>query len=69
VPGSGWGCVVCGLPADGAIAVLCDGCLDHTPRFAVHGYADGGGRILIDELREAFDHDLSRHAELEELLV
>jgi len=26
--GFGWGCVQCNLPAEGAIAVLCDDCLE-----------------------------------------
>ena len=26
VPGTGWGCVVCDLPLDGAISVVCDSC-------------------------------------------
>ena len=28
VPGSGWGCVQCGLSMEGAFAVICDDCLD-----------------------------------------
>lgn len=28
VPGTGWGCVVCGLPPDGAVTVLCDDCVE-----------------------------------------
>jgi len=27
VPGTGWGCLVCNLPYDGAMAVVCDDCL------------------------------------------
>jgi hypothetical protein len=27
VAGAGWGCLVCELPHDGAVAVLCDACL------------------------------------------
>ena len=27
-PGKGWGCLQCGLPTDGASAVLCDGCAE-----------------------------------------
>lgn len=30
-PGRGWGCVVCGLPADGAMAAVCNAC------FELHG--------------------------------
>ncbi len=25
-PGTGWGCYVCGLPPDGALALVCDKC-------------------------------------------
>ena len=28
VPGKGWGCLVCRLPSDGAVAVVCDACLE-----------------------------------------
>ena len=31
IPGRGWGCVVCGLPPDGAVAVLCDACVECLP--------------------------------------
>lgn len=31
IAGHGWGCTVCDLPLDGAIAVICDDCL---PAFA-----------------------------------
>jgi hypothetical protein len=34
VPGHGWGCVVCGLPPDGAVAVLCDPCFEQYHRDA-----------------------------------
>jgi hypothetical protein len=27
VPGAGWGCIVCNLPPDGAVAIVCDDCL------------------------------------------
>lgn len=27
IPGTGWGCFVCKLPEDGAMAVVCDDCL------------------------------------------
>jgi hypothetical protein len=61
-PGHGWGCLVCGLPSDGAVAVLCDACVDQPPRFACRGYASDGARVPIDELPEgAFVHDEKRH--------
>ena len=61
VPGTGWGCIVCGLPFDGAYAVVCDRCLEFPPRFIVHGYAARGGRVPVPEVREPFDHDPARH--------
>lgn len=41
IPGTGWGCVTCQLPPDGAVAVLCDACLEsHAPiRDCCLGYA------------------------------
>ena len=27
-PGLGWGCLACGLPFDGAFAVMCEACLE-----------------------------------------
>lgn len=62
VPGHGWGCAVCRLPADGAIAVVCAMC---TPafdrgatslRFACRGYAATDGRVPIEALTEPHDH-------------
>jgi hypothetical protein len=63
VPGTGWGCLICGLPADGALAVLCDTCLlrRKSPRFAIKGWLKNKDRILIDELTEPFAHILSKH--------
>lgn len=69
IPGRGWGCFVCGLPLDGASAVVCDDCLgdgeDLEPRlrFACRGWAATDGRIPIAELTEPFGHDMSKHPE------
>ena len=63
IPGTGWGCVVCGLPPDGASAVLCDDCLEKPPRFACKDYPGIGGRIPIDELTEKFEHDYRFHSD------
>ncbi len=65
MPGHGWGCVVCGLPCDGAVAVLCADCLDRNeqPRFAVDGYLVNGKRIPISQLTTPHTHDMSRHPE------
>jgi hypothetical protein len=67
VPGHGWGCFVCGLPPDGAYAVLCDPCVDTWQgdgalRFACRGYPAQDGRIPISELSsEPFEHNEARH--------
>lgn len=67
----GWGCFVCGLPPEGAIAVLCDDCLDHWTsgkrelKFACLGYPGANRRIEFAELTTNFAHDLSKHPEAE----
>lgn len=63
IPGTGWGCCICNLPSDGAIAVVCDDCLANISRegeqiikYAVAGYATDKQRVHISELTEPFDH-------------
>jgi hypothetical protein len=65
IPGRGWGCVVCELPAEGAVAVICDECAECkvSLRFACIGYPGIDGRIPIEELSEDFRHDISRHSD------
>ncbi len=71
VPGHGWGCFECGLPSDGAMAVICRECepiylADHDTalRFFCRSYPGSEGRISIDELPEDhFDHDEAKHAQ------
>ncbi len=64
VPGHGWGCVVCGLPPDGAVAVLCDPCFDRlnageaTLKFVCRGYPATEGRIPFPELTVPHDHNM-----------
>lgn len=71
VPGTGWGCLQCGLPADGAVAVLCDDCAERLGpgfdglRFICEGYPKDDKRIAYTGGGERFDHDLSRHPELQ----
>ena len=64
-PGRGWGCVVCGLPLDGAIAVMCDDCVGvGEPKFVCSGYPVTPGRVPFNELSpERFDHDPAKHPE------
>lgn len=68
VPGHGWGCVVCGLPSDGALAVICDTCLpiyqadNKKLKTACRGYPGTEGRIAIAELSDRpFRHNDSKH--------
>ena len=63
VAGTGWGCVVCGLGADGAMAVICDACLDsHAEiRFAMSGLAIGRLRIKRSMLEGVHEHNQERH--------
>lgn len=66
-PGRGWGCVQCGLPSDGAVSVLCEGCLANNQtslKFACRGYPALDGRVPFGDLQGEFDHDLSMHPEV-----
>lgn len=64
-PGTGWGCLVCGLPSDGAVAVVCDACLEERRplREACDGHAMKHGRISIGDLSGVFEHDLAKHGD------
>lgn len=70
VPGTGWGCVQCGLPLDGALAVLCDQCaansadLPNCLRFVCRGYPTLGERTPIEEVAGEHAHDMSQHPEV-----
>lgn len=65
VPGAGWGCVVCGLPLDGAIAVLCDACMKakREPKWVVYGMAASGERVLLSTCVGVFEHREEMHVE------
>lgn len=70
VPGHGWACFACGLPPDGASAVLCRVCTEiyetdpERLQLACRGYPASDGRIPIAELPpERFDHDEAKHRE------
>lgn len=64
-PGRGWGCVECGLPLDGAIAVMCDACEGTEPTFVCEGYPVTPGRVPLNSLSpDVFDHDPAKHPEL-----
>lgn len=63
VLGTGWGCVVCGLPSDGALAIVCDACLEEDRPIvdAIEGYATKGQRVPRDTLTVPFEHKLIPH--------
>lgn len=73
-PGRGWGCVVCHLPPDGAMAVLCDKCLADFQALPVNteieafleyvctGYPGTDGRTLLKTFpRVPHNHDAAYH--------
>jgi len=67
-PGTGWGCVVCGLPQDGAVAIVCDNCLttSATINYVVDGFATDKKRKPYSTVENtSFEHDLSKHEEAE----
>lgn len=66
--GDGWGCFLCGLPAKGASAVVCDRCaelmrLDKAEvRWIMTGVTQKTGRLGVGAFPHvAHDHDMSRH--------
>jgi hypothetical protein len=66
-PGTGWGCVVCGLPANGAQAVLCDGCLESKAEIkeVAAGYLAEKGRMAITGIDQTpFKHRMEYHPEM-----
>ena len=66
-PGTGWGCVVCGLSPDGAIAVFCDACFDahEEARFICDGYAVENKRVPYSSCPMEFEHDEPKHEDHE----
>lgn len=63
VPGTGWGCVVCDLPTNGALAVICDECHEMMRpilRVCV-GSPGNNSRVDYDEKLPAFGHDHTKH--------
>jgi hypothetical protein len=65
IAGTGWGCVVCGRPSNGAIAVVCDACMDVGAAIVTvcHGYAATGVRTARAACTEPFTHDMTKHEE------
>lgn len=65
-PGTGWGCLQCNRPLDGAVAVVCDHCLaaQAALKFVCDGPPGHDKRVPIEGITEAFGHDLSQHPEV-----
>lgn len=74
-PGKGWGCMVCNLPNDGAIAVLCEDCFkaveSHTMEIQtiVTGYIQDNQRQPLppEDQRQPWQHDMEKHAAFERM--
>lgn len=72
LPGRGWGCVVCMLPSDGAVAVICTPCLETFGEGgqdivgklveACRGWPGVDGRVPIGELGGEHRHNETVHA-------
>lgn len=68
VPGTGWGCVICGLASDGAIAACCDACAEKETlklRWVFDGYMERGLLADFDTLAGEHEHDPAKHDEYE----
>lgn len=67
IPGTGWGCVECGLPADGALALVCDSCAlrpddeQRAVEFAYNGPVGGPELVQVKWLTGQWQHDLTKH--------
>ena len=68
-----WGCYQCGLPNEGAVAVICDDCFDEDDvdfedkiKYLMNG---GRGRIPVPPVEDRIPHecDLSLHPEVGEI--
>jgi len=62
--GKGWGCAVCGLPTDGAIAIVCDDCRESDAAIldVCAGYAADPARVEASPLRgRPWEHRRERH--------
>lgn len=71
-PGFGWMCYQCGLPANGAAAVLCDACLESGAeiKWVCTGRPADPGRTPIEALPpDKFKHNMLRHPEALEQMI
>lgn len=66
---SAWGCFKCGLPAEGAVAIVCDACIekhgDDTEKHIRFLMDSAERRIPVppEEERVPHEHDLSYHVD------
>ncbi len=69
VAGTGWGCLQCGLPMDGALAVVCDCCLesDADLKEVACGQLGEKQRVALEKVTGPFEHDMSKHPEMREI--
>jgi hypothetical protein len=67
IDGTGWGCVACSLESNGAVAAVCDACVEAQAevRWACLGYPAGGERVPVEQLTEPWEHDMALHPEEE----
>lgn len=66
IAGTGWGCFECDLPANGAIAVICDSCLEANKEIVdvCLGNSASRNRVSLKSLSaKTFDHDYFKHPE------
>ena len=67
VDGTGWGCARCGLPADGALAVVCDACQASKQstdlKAVIYGPWADRRRTYFAEVAKGprFEHDRDKH--------
>lgn len=70
-PGTGWGCLQCGLASDGAIAVACEPCRTQVEagvakvQYVCAAYPSQEGRVPIAQVTGTHEHDLSKHVDEE----
>ena len=64
-PGTGWGCVVCGLPTDGAVAIACTDCeadgMDDGLLVCIDGAVGESLPVVEFDRSEPFQHDEEKH--------
>lgn len=66
IAGTGWGCCKCGIPEDGAMAILCNECFEagKAVLYACEGRVTENKRVPIESLPEiVFDHNVHHHPE------